>query len=268
MDRITTAALSAARTIRDEFNLPLALIVLDTLNAAASFKDGNDAAEGQFIMNRLNTLSKTTGAFVLAVDQFGKAVETGTRGTSAKEAAADVVLALLADRDIAGNISNTRMAVRKLRGGSTGKETAFNLKVVDAADGETTCIVEWKETAVTKPQQTSRQERWTRSLRIFRAAMATALADHGRTIRPFGSEGAEVKAVVDNDVRTEFMARYVTDAENAKDKTSSKRKAFQRSLTGALERNLIAARDVGGLDHLWFVDDQDMSPTRDGRDTP
>ena len=111
----------------EQFGLPLALIIIDTLNAAANFKDGNDAAEGQFIMNRLNELSRKTGAFVMAVDHFGKAVETGTRGTSAKEAAADMVLALLAERDTAGNISNTRMAVRKLRGGSTGAETPFNL---------------------------------------------------------------------------------------------------------------------------------------------
>jgi hypothetical protein len=92
--------------------------------------------------HRLNELSRKTGAFVLAVDHFGKAVETGTRGTSAKEAAADCVLALLADRDLAGNLSNTRMAVRKLRGGSTGAETPFALKVVDLGSGDTTCIVE------------------------------------------------------------------------------------------------------------------------------
>ena len=43
-------------------------------------------------------MSHHTGAFVLGVDHFGKAVETGTRGSSAKEAAADTVLAMLATR--------------------------------------------------------------------------------------------------------------------------------------------------------------------------
>ena len=94
-DRLVSAALAAAAHIRDQFDLPLSLIIIDTLNAAANFKDGNDAAEGQFIMNRLGELSRRTGAFVLAVDHFGKAVETGTRGTSAKEAASDAVLAFL-----------------------------------------------------------------------------------------------------------------------------------------------------------------------------
>ncbi len=64
----------------------------------------------------MGALSRETGAFVLGVDHFGKVSETGTRGSSAKEAAADVVLAMLATRSEAGEISNTRMAVRKVRG--------------------------------------------------------------------------------------------------------------------------------------------------------
>ena len=106
-NRLVETAKQAAQNIRDQFDLPLVLIVIDTLSAAGNFKDANDAAEGQRIMNRLGELSRQTGAFVLAVDHFGKAVETGTRGSSAKEAAADVVLALLADREINGTISNT-----------------------------------------------------------------------------------------------------------------------------------------------------------------
>ena len=142
-NRLVETAKQAAQNIRDQFDLPLALIVIDTLSAVGNFKDANDAAEGQRIMNRLGELSRQTGAFVLAVDHFGKAVETGTRGSSAKEAAADVVLALLADREINGTISNTRMALRKLRGGKVGTETPFDLRVVNLGF-ETTCVVEWK----------------------------------------------------------------------------------------------------------------------------
>ena len=80
-NRLVETAKQAAQNIRDQFDLPLALIVIDTLSAAGNFKDANDAAEGQRIMNRLGELSRQTGAFVLAVDHFGKAVETGTRGT-------------------------------------------------------------------------------------------------------------------------------------------------------------------------------------------
>ena len=141
-NKLVETAKQAAQNIRDQFDLPLALIVIDTLSAVGNFKDANDAAEGQRIMNRLAELSRQTGAFVLAVDHFGKAVETGTRGSSAKEAAADVVLALLADREINGTVSNLRMALRKLRGGKVGTETPFDLRVVNMGF-ETTCVVEW-----------------------------------------------------------------------------------------------------------------------------
>jgi AAA domain len=178
-NRLVETVRQAARNIRDQFGLPPVLIVIDTLSAAGSFKDANDAAEGQRIMNRLAALSRLTGAFVLAVDHFGKAVETGTRGTSAKEAAADVVLALLADREINGTISNTRMALRKLRGGKVGIETPFDLKVVDMDFGETTCVVEWKEAGDPTQGSTAAKVRWPKSLRIFKSALETGLIHGG-----------------------------------------------------------------------------------------
>ena len=202
------------------------LILIDTLNAAANFKDGNDAAEGQLVMNRLQELSRRTGALTLAVDHFGKAVETGTRGTSAKEAAADVVLALLAERDTAGTISNTRMAVRKLRAGATGSETPFNLKIVDIGDGETTCIIEWKDEHAPQGAQTAHKERWTKSVRLFRSAMQVALIDHGKDIRPYGGSGPAVRAVAVSAVRAEFMASY--PAGEDKGRTPSARRSAGR----------------------------------------
>ena len=168
--------------------MPLALIVIDTLSAAGNFKDANDAAEGQRIMNRLGELSRQTGAFVLAVDHFGKAVETGTRGSSAKEAAADVVLALLADREINGTISNMRMALRKLRGGKVGTETPFDLRVVNLGF-ETTCVVEWMADRAPQQGDGAARERWPRSLRIFKAALETVVIEHGKPMQPLATRG-------------------------------------------------------------------------------
>jgi hypothetical protein len=48
-------------------------------------------------MNALAHSAKHTGALVLGIDHFGKVQETGTRGSSAKEAGADTVVALLAE---------------------------------------------------------------------------------------------------------------------------------------------------------------------------
>lgn len=131
---LTATARVAAARIEAEFGLPLALIVVDTVAASAGYEDENGAAEGQRVIAALESLSRQSGAFVLGVDHFGKMVETGTRGSSAKEAAADVVLALLGDRDVSGSVTNTRMAVRKLRSGCTGAATPYSIEVVSLGE--------------------------------------------------------------------------------------------------------------------------------------
>jgi hypothetical protein len=268
-ERLCTTATTVASQVYEQFGVPLALIVVDTVAASADFIDANDAAECQRIMGRLNTLSRRTGAFSLGLDHFGKVVETGTRGSSAKEAAADVVLALLADRDLSGTISKTRMAVRKLRGGVTGTETPFDLRVVEIGPGETTCVIDWKPSVSTAQKSTSNKERWPKSLRIFRSAMHTALISAGTVGRPYGSEGPAVRMVADGAVRTEFMAIYPVDADTDKLKADAKRQAFNRALKAARDRSLVCSREIPGVDHLWLVDEQDKTHTHtDGPDTP
>jgi hypothetical protein len=253
-ERLVAIVQAAATQMKERFGVDLALIEIDTLSASADFADANDAAEGQRIMNRLNALSRRTGAFVLAVDHFGKSTETGTRGTSAKEAAADVVLAILADRDVAGTISKTRLAVRKLRGGATGAETPFDLKVVDLGFNQTTCIIEWRpELPATDSKGTGNTNPW-KSLRVFRSALQTALADHGKMTRPFGQEGPHVRAVPLSFVRTEFLAAYPAGkGETESQKQDAKRKAFKRQLDSARERNLVCSRELVGVDNIWLA---------------
>jgi AAA domain len=255
-ERLVGLALAADKKMKEQFNVDLALIIIDTLSAAADFVDANDAAEGQRIMNRLNALSRRTGAFALAVDHFGKDASTGTRGSSAKEAAADVVLALLADRDVNGTIKNTRLAVRKLRGGATGAETPFDLKEVElGTPGVTTCIIEWKPGLPLKEGPTDAKPRWPKGLRIFRQALLTALIDAGDYGVPF-YDGPKVKWVPDYKVKAEFMAAYPSDSDTEEKKKGAKRAAWTRGLNKASEMNLIGTRFINGFDYLWVVVDE------------
>jgi hypothetical protein len=249
-ERLVGIVLVTAAQMKERFNVDLALIIIDTLSASADFSDANDAAEGQRIMNRLNTLSRRTGAFVLAVDHFGKSVEGGTRGTSAKEAAADVVLALLADRDVAGNVTNTRLAVRKLRGGATGAETPFELKVVDLGFDQTTCIIEWRPERT--PTSAPKAGRESKAARMLRASMNNAMAALGKTIRPFGHEGPSVRAVALRPVREEFVAAWPADGDTPAKVLDAKRSAFNRGLASARQHD-VCSREVDGTDYLWFV---------------
>jgi AAA domain len=238
--------------MKEKFKVDLVLIVIDTFSAAVDINDGNDTPESQRIFNGLNVISRETGAFVLVVDHFGKAIESGTRGTSAKEDTADVILALLADRDINGNISNTRMTARKVRGGKAGAITPFDLVEVDVTDkttGEvgTTCIIEWKKTRDNNPHATGK--RVPKSLKFFQAAMVAALARHGELKRPVGGiNGPQVMTVTEPKLWDEFRASY------AADNADTKRKAYTRALKDALAASLIESREIDGIDHIWLPD--------------
>ena len=84
------------------------------------------------------------------------------------------------------------------------------------------------------------------------------LADQGagQRIRPYGSEGPEVLAASDKAVRSEFCAAYPADGESDEQRNDAKAKAFKRARKQALDRGLIAARELGGIDHLWLVTDE------------
>ena len=231
----------------------LVMIVIDTLGSAAGFVDGNSSAEAQRVMDMLRRVNVATSALILLVDHFGKAVETGVMGASAKAQSADAVLGILADKTIEGEISNRRMTVAKLRGGAGGMVTPFRLRQVPVGGfGGTTCIVEWETIAEAfTPGAKAKAERpaWSGKSRMLKSAVEVALLDHGSCKRPFGGEGPEVRAIDRERVRTEFYASYT--AENAE----AKRRAFNRMLDQAVASKLIGARELHGVDWLWLVDD-------------
>jgi hypothetical protein len=227
-------------------SLPLALIVIDTLGAAAGFSDENSASETQKVANMLRELSRETGALVLVIDHYGKIAETGIRGSSAKKAAADVVLAFLGKQDEAGNITERRMAITKMRAGLSGLCIPFELKPVRLDDGTTTCMVEWQEAA--EPNQlASKRGKWSGNAIFLKKAIETVVVQSGKPMRPFGTEGPQVMAVEFEEVRAEFMKSF------AADKQDTKLKAFNRSLAAARKSNLVASREMNGADWLWLA---------------
>jgi hypothetical protein len=223
------------------------VIMIDTMAAAAGFDDENSNSEAQRAMNVLTALAQRFKCLVLVVDHFGKSAETGTRGGSAKEGSADAVLAILADRDLSGNVSNPRMALRKVRGAPTGSEIPFDTKVVDLGldkNGrlQTTLVVQWKVEGAAFRK--SGAEMWPRPLVGFRDALFNVLALYGSEQRPF-PDGPMVCAVDTELVRAEFYKRYPADGDTEERRQDARRKAYNRSVTGAQQRQLIGVAVVG-----------------------
>jgi AAA domain/Bifunctional DNA primase/polymerase, N-terminal len=259
-DPLCRIASEAAVDLKRKFDLPVSLIWIDTLITAANFASGedNDAAAAQRVMTVLRDMSQRTGGLVVGIDHFGKVIETGTRGSSAKEGAADTVIAVLAERELGGGVRNTRLAVRKQRDGVSGFEIPFSVRMLetgtdDDGDPVTAPIIDWQA-----PQQTPQFDaRWTPSMLVLRRVLMTILVDCGQMVRPF-PDGPEVRACNLEHVRPEFYRQYPADG-TEQQKAEARRKAFHRSVKEALARGVVASREVDNVQLIWLA-------TREGND--
>src|SRR5262245_40075053 len=197
VEKLIAMAKQAEASLQDEFGLPLGLIGIDTIAACAGYNQPgaeNDNAVGQAIRNVLKAVAQELKCFVLGIDHFGKDLMAGTRGAGAKESSGDLVLACLGDKQVSGSVTNTRLAVRKHRGGQQGQEYPFILRVVEApekdedGDSITTMVVDWLPAAAAAQQAPPPDDPWIRRCRRddqkaimsrFKRVLLAALAEHG-----------------------------------------------------------------------------------------
>jgi hypothetical protein len=265
-EKLIAMARQAEASLLQEFGLPLGLIAIDTIAACAGYSQPgaeNDNAVGQAIMNVLKVVAREIGCFVLGVDHFGKDLQAGTRGAYSKESSGDLVLACLGNKELSGSVTNTRLAVRKHRGGRQGQEYPFVLREVAAPepdeDGEpiTTMVVDWTgpvpetrsvpDDPWAKPK---RQDQRTAALRLKRVLM-TILAEQGVDL-PIAPDGPVVRMVDQKLVRKAFYA--CTPAEGSPEqKGRLRRQRFLAALDWAEQEQLIGAGEIEGLTYLWLA---------------
>jgi hypothetical protein len=253
----------AAEACMARFKLPLGLVIIDVLAAAAGYTkagDENDPAVGARLMAVLHRAAEACGCFILAVDHFGKSIEAGTRGTSAKEASADTILACLGEREVSGAVANTRLALRKVRGGPQGQEFPYRPRVVSGLEqgedggAETTCVIDWEAAAATSddPWETaSRQAETKLAMRALRRSMMKLLAGHGVELVPEPGM-SPTRMIKQERVREEFFANTTADGD-LKQKQKAKSQRFRRTLDRAQNDGLIGRREIEGATYLWFT---------------
>jgi len=238
---------AAAQRMRAVHGVELGLVIVDTMAAAAGFGDENSNAEAQRAMNVLVGLAHKHQCLVIAVDHFGKLAETGTRGASAKEASADSILAIIADKDLAGNVSRPRLAIRKVRGAPTGAELPFSMRQVDT---DVTLAVEWAAAEVRTPISAAAAQRRSHAATVFHEALIEALDRHGIEHRPY-PDGPVVRAVDREQVRTEYYARYPAEGDTDEKRQATRQKAFARSVQQAQAGHAIGVQVAGDTTLIW-----------------
>jgi hypothetical protein len=197
----------------------------------------------------LNKLALEFELLVAVIDHFGKDVSTGTRDSSVKEDQSDTILALLADRALAGTVTNTRMALRKVRGGPNGEEIPFSAHIVEIEIAGKpkpfkTMVIDWAQPTL-GPAPKSRP--WPKSLVVFKQALDLKLLDCGQQMRPF-FDGPEVRAVKSLIVEAEFLKAYSAPTLKAK------KTAFIRCVARAQQETLMGCREIGGEEYYWRID--------------
>jgi AAA domain len=276
-------ARQAEASLQDEFGLPLGLIGIDTIAACAGYQrtgDENDNAVGQALMNVMKAVAQEMKCFVLGIDHFGKDQMAGTRGAYSKESAGDVVLACLGDKQLSGSVTNTRLAVRKHRGGRQGQEYPFTLRMVEAPekdeDGDpiTTMVVDWLPPGAAQAAMPPddpwlkgcRQEEQRAGMARLKKVLMAALAEHGREMpipasthgfnsgAPIGNElkppveDAPIVRAVDQEVVWEDFCLCTP---NDPRKTTYSR--YTRARDRAEQLGLICAANIGDITYLWLT---------------
>jgi hypothetical protein len=195
----------------------------------------------------------------LGVDHFGKDVNSGTRGGSSKESSGDLVLACLGERELSGRVVNTRLVIRKCRGGRTGQEYYFGVSEVQLPeldeDGEpvTTLVIKWgaqqpQSTTSTKdPWQEDRKTETRQSMLLLKRVLMARLAEAGVEL-PLEPP---VRGIDREIVRREFYATTPVDGTDHQ-KQDIRRKRFNRALERAHEKQLIGIREIGTTTYLWL----------------
>jgi AAA domain len=258
---LTAMVVHASQKMLRNFGLPVVLVIIDTIGAAAGYErtgDENDATLGKIIMrNTLATAAQATNTLFLAIDHFGKDASTGTRGSSAKEDNADVVLALLGEKSASGTISNPRLATRKRRFGVNGQEFPFRVKTADMGIDQygctlTTLTIDWGPQTKAAKADT---DRWPKSLHLLRQSLTNTLSDQSSQQKPYPN-GPTVRATDIELVRTEFYRSYPAEGD-AKAKQAARRQAFNRATTTAQNHKLIGIRDIGPTTWVWLANPKD-----------
>ena len=238
----------------------LVMIAIDTVGSAAGFTDAAGMNEPQAVFKMLRSVNAKSGALVVVVDHFGKVAETGVMGSSTKAQSAEVILAILADKSVEGEIGNRRMAVHKQRSGAGGDVMPFKLRQVPLGgfDG-TTCIVDWTgpaETGSIAPK-TEKPNWGTVAERTLKGCLERVLGEHGSEQQPYGRKSAKVKAVHLKKVRDAFMSEYAVDVDDRVKALDAKRNAFKRARESAMRKGLVQTKEIGAslVDWIWFVTD-------------
>ncbi|RWK14633.1 MAG: AAA family ATPase [Mesorhizobium sp.] len=260
-DKASYAALEArlvqaAASMRERFDVPLVALIIDTVSAAGMIAEDkeNDPGSWQKVFDALQPIAKRLDCVIILIHHAGKNASAGLRGSSNARAGADFALMLACDRDeITGLTANHYLHLAKSRDAPEGPIAAITaspaqIGVRDDGSPITTLVLDFDTSgkAPTKKPKASKTDR------PFRDGFMAALADRGQTVRVHGDPSApDVMAVLVEDARAEFAARYVTAQVDEAKRADTVRKQFKSAVERAVQSGEFCAGSWDGKEWIW-----------------
>ena len=100
-------------------------------------------------------------------------------------------------------------------------------------------------------------KRMGKRVRCLKRALEQALQEEA-IIQKVSADGPKIKTARLGEVRSIFFENWVTDGDTAEKKYDARRQAFKRACDDAEMGGLIAYRELGGEDFLWFTSELDF----------
>jgi hypothetical protein len=229
----------------------LRAVILDTLNRSLDGSESKDVDMAAYT-KAAEAVRNAFDCVVIIVHHCGWD-PTRPRGHSSLPAAVDAELAVVREENVA------TITVKYMRDGPEEIQVVVRSKIVevgtDASGRPMTSLVMLRQEGTAEGDDPlPKARKWPPSLRVFRAALAEALLDHGFDYKI--PDGPTVRAADLEDVRATFYRTYLVTGDEGTDREqlqNSKRKAFGRAVEWAQRGNLIAARVDGQRQAVWFT---------------
>jgi hypothetical protein len=249
----------ASEEIYRRFRVEPALFVTDTYSRVTGAIDPDKSHLAEMIFDKLMAIGREFKSTPFVLDHTGKDPNRGTRGSSAKPAAAEIELMIKGET---GQTSGLLLEMTKNRHGPLTLPIHFNLcahsYIGDDGARASDVIPAFRGAALGSAARPSRNRRWQPARQAFFECL-----DGGkfREVQPPKANHARVKAVSLDDWKDEY--RRVVPADK-KDKTIDR--AFQRAVEDLLgvvgsgerkhrdsSRQMVEFDEIAGEKMFWWV---------------
>lgn len=217
----------------ERHEMPIRLVVVDTLVAAFGIEDWNSASQCQRAMAALKRIAAECDVAVVGVHHLGKDLTRGASGSFALTAGADAIVSVIRSMEdaLSGEVQSRNIALTKSRYCVTGAQVSFELVSIEVdhdeeGDPVESAYIELKQmtTRVVVKSRRSRSKTESLGVTVFRRAFLLSLpeADDSSMV-----ESAKVAPL--EIVRKHFYAIYHGKNDDPEGCTTARRQAFNRA---------------------------------------